>query len=46
VYAVRNASAPKATLNVTGCGKFSSDHFAQPPKFWRAHPCALKRIGA
>jgi hypothetical protein len=29
LYAVRDASAPKATLNVTGCGKFSSDHFAQ-----------------
>jgi hypothetical protein len=47
VYAVRDASAPKATLNLTGCGKFSSDHFAQyAAEIWRANPCPLKRIGA
>jgi hypothetical protein len=45
VYAVRDASAPKATLNVTGCGKFSNDDFAQyAAEIWRA--CPLKRIGA
>jgi hypothetical protein len=46
-YAVRDASAPKATLNVTGCGKFSSYHLAQyAAEIWRANPCPLKRIGA
>jgi hypothetical protein len=39
LYAVRDASAPKATLNVTGCGKFSSDHFAQyAAEILGAHP--------
>lgn len=48
VYAVRDAWARKAILNVTGCGKFSIDHtIAQyAAEIWRANPCPLKRIGA
>jgi len=47
VYRVRDASAPNATLNVIGCGKYSSDHLAQyAAEIWRVEPCPVNRIGA
>ena len=48
LYAVGGAWARKATLNVTGRGKFSSDHTIAPyaAEVWRAQPCRVKRIGA
>ena len=45
VYAVRDASAPKATLNVTGCGKFSSDHLAILRRNSASEPVSVEKIG-